>query len=275
MAKENTSQCESNDNNKPTKNKKDGKKVVNIIADVLFYVVFALLVVVLICFAVDKFSGEETYPFFGYRGMVVLSNSMSFKNNEFKDFLEGHDEQFKKDDLIFSRKLKKDEELQVYDIVTFKMGKSTVIHRIVNIYEENGVKYYVTRGDAVPSDGTDSRKTIDQITGVYASNWGQIGLVIKFFQSLYGVLAMILCLTVLIITFIVLKFIKNQPPKAKQDVKNASMSANGNVEIVDSNVYENTPCESEEDIENLSYEIESESDVSENKNDDGNQSSGE
>lgn len=273
MAKENTSQCESNDNNMPTQNKKDGKKVVNIIADVLFYVVFALLVVVLIWFVVDKFSGEETYPFFGYRGMVVSSDSMSFKNNEFKDFLEGHDEQFKKNDLIFTRKLKKDETLQVYDIVTFKMGKKIVIHRIVDIYEENGVKYYVTRGDAVPSDGTDTRKTIDQITGVYASNWGQIGLVIKFFQSLYGVLAIIICLTVLIITFIVLKFIKNQPPKAKQGVKNGSMSANGNVEIEDSNKDANIPCESEEDFENISCE--NEIDDSENESNDESQSSGE
>lgn len=221
MAKEISSQYESKDKAKTKKNKKKAKKLVNIVADVLLYILLALLVVVLICTAVDKFSGEEVYPFFGYRGMIVLSNSMSFKNGEFQDFLAGHDEQFSKDDLVFTRRLRKGEELKVYDIVTFKMGDIAVIHRIVDIYEQNGVTYYVTRGDAIPKDGTDSAKTIDQITGVYACSWGKIGLVVKFFQSVFGVLAIILCLTIISIAWLIIKYgIKEQNKSRKGGSKN-------------------------------------------------------
>lgn len=228
MTKSKTSQCENKEPQEKTEKNKKAKKVVNIIADVLFYVVLALLVVVLVCFFVDKFSGEETYPFFGFRGMVVRSNSMSFKNEEFKDFLAGHDEQFEKDDLIFTRKLKKGEELKVYDIVTFKNGNMTVIHRIVEIYEKDGVTYYVTRGDATPEEGTDSPKTIDQITGVYASNWGKIGKVVNFVQSLYGVLALILCLTIVIIAFVVMKFVIKENEKNKKNKEQIKKQENKN-----------------------------------------------
>lgn len=226
MSESKTSQCENKETQEKTNKHKKAKKVVNIIADILFYVVCALLVVVLICYFVDKFSGEETYPFFGFRGMVVKSNSMSFKNEDFKEFLKGHDEQFKKDDLIFTRKLKKGEELSVYDIVTFKSGNMTVIHRIVEIYEKDGVTYYVTRGDASPEDGTDSPKTIDQITGVYASNWGKMGVIVNFVQSLYGVLALILCLTIVLIAFAVLQYARKEAEKKnkKQTNKNKTNS---------------------------------------------------
>lgn len=227
MTKKNSSQYENKDNVTQQQKINNTKKVVKIIADVLFYVVLALLIVVLICFAVDKFSGEETYPFFGCRGMVVLSNSMSFKNSEFEDFLSGHDEQFAKGDLVFTRKLKKGEELQVYDIVTFKKGNLTVIHRIVDIYDENGVTYYVTRGDAVPESGTDSAKTIDQITGVYVSSWGKVGIVVKFVQSIYGILAIILCLTILTIAYIIMKYMNNERNKKQNtNQKNDTSSEN-------------------------------------------------
>ena len=228
MSKSKTSQCENKESQEKTEKNKKAKKVVNIIADVLFYVVCALLVVVLVCFFVDKFSGEETYPFFGFRGMIVQTDSMAIKNPEFVDFLEGHDEQMEPGDLVFTRRLKKGEELKVYDIVTFKLGQMTVIHRIVDIYVEDGVTYYVTRGDSRELEKTDSPKTIDQITGVYASNWGTMGKFVKFVQSIYGILAIILCLTIVVIAMIVMKFINKENEKNKNNKKQTEKKENKN-----------------------------------------------
>lgn len=69
---------------------------------------------------------------FGVRADVVLSNSMSYKNEEYADFLEGHDDQFKKFDLVFSKKIDSEENLNVYDIVLFNNPLiGTTVHRIV------------------------------------------------------------------------------------------------------------------------------------------------
>ncbi len=265
MSKIKSSQNENNDSPNRTQKLKKVLKVVNIVADVLFYVLLAVIIVVLICFAVDKFSGEESYPFFGFRGMIVQTGSMSFKYDE--EFLKGHDEQFQEGDLVFTRKLRKDEELKVYDIVTFKMGKATVIHRIVDIYEEGGTTYYVTKGDATPPEGIDSPKTIDQITGVYASNWGRFGVVVEFIKSKYGVLSIIVCLTVLIIAYLILQYGKNERKKAEKEKsvkKDKTEKIENKQEVSDktlTNTSEEKPQEnSENDLSNTEENTQDDSD---------------
>ncbi len=41
----------------------------------------------------------------------------------------------------------KEEELFVGDIIVFSAGKKSIVHRIINITERNGTKYYTTKGD--------------------------------------------------------------------------------------------------------------------------------
>ena len=196
--------------NKKSENKKK-KRVGRIILNVIFYLIMVIFIAVLIFSLVEKISGKDIYPFFGYRGMIVESGSMSFKNEDHKEFLEGHDEQFKINDFVFTRRLKDGEEPDVYDIVTFKLGNETVIHRVVEIKFDSvtGEKLYVTRGDAAPDN--DSPKKIEDITGIYCFSMGQFGVVVKFFKSSYGIIALIACLTIIAITSLILNYLKKKP----------------------------------------------------------------
>ncbi len=198
-------------------NKKNTKarKAVKIIFNVLFYLVMVVFIAVLIFSFVQKIAGNDSYPFFGFRGMIVRTGSMSFKYDT--EFLEGHDNQLKVNDLVFTRQIKDDEEIEVYDIVTFKLGDATVIHRVVDIQIDSvtGQKLYITRGDATPDN--DSAKTREQLTGIYAFSLGQFGVVINFLQSVYGIIALIACIAILAIASLIIRYMKNEQPKNDKD----------------------------------------------------------
>lgn len=84
---------------------------------------------------VFRFTGTSFY-FFDTRYDVVLTDSMSEKNENHLDFLAGHDDQIQAFDLVVSKKIKKDTELNVYDIVLFDNPDiGTDMHRIVDIDE--------------------------------------------------------------------------------------------------------------------------------------------
>ena len=69
--------------NKKSENKKQ-KRVGRIILNVIFYLIMVIFIAVLIFSLVEKISGKDIYPFFGYRGMIVKSGSMSFKYEDHK-----------------------------------------------------------------------------------------------------------------------------------------------------------------------------------------------
>lgn len=198
-------------------NQSKSKKVGKIIGNILFYIVMAFIIVVLVFSFVQKVKGEDNYPFFGYRGMLVETGSMSFKCAENAEFLKGHDEQMKELDLVFTRKLKEGEKPEVYDIVTFKLGNATVIHRVVEIYTDpiSGQVMYVTQGDARPE--RDAPKTIDQITGIYAGSLGQFGVVIDFLQSSFGIVAIIACIAIALIAKVLMNYAKEKENLKEQN----------------------------------------------------------
>ena len=205
--------------NKKSENKKK-KRVGRIILNVIFYLIMVIFIAVLIFSLVEKISGKDIYPFFGYRGMIVKSGSMSFKYEDYKEFLEGHDEQFKINDLVFTRRLKDGEEPDVYDIVTFKIGNETVIHRVVEIKFDSvtGEKLYVTRGDAAPK--SDSPKKIEDITGIYCFSMGQFGVVVKFFKNIYWIIFFFFFLTIIAITSLILNYLKKKPENESAKTSN-------------------------------------------------------
>ena len=78
-----------------------------------------------------RFTNNYFY-FFGNRGDAVLSQSMSYKNEKYLDFLAGHDDQIQKGDLVLSSKVNESTSLDVYDIVIFNNPYiGTDMHRIV------------------------------------------------------------------------------------------------------------------------------------------------
>ena len=60
---------------------------------------------------------------------------MSKKNEKYKDFLEGHDDQIQRMDVVRSKNVDKNTELNVYDIILFEDKTTSVgtnMHRIVD-----------------------------------------------------------------------------------------------------------------------------------------------
>jgi len=112
-----------------TINKKPKYKFV---LSVLIYVVAGLLFVLAFIGIVTKLSGNSL-PLFGYRLDVVLTDSMSYKNPDYEEFLKGHDNQIQAKDVAITKVGVHESEIDVYDIVLFNnpMLHVTDMHRIV------------------------------------------------------------------------------------------------------------------------------------------------
>lgn len=184
--------------------KKSLIQIAKFVFNVFFYTLIFLVIVVALIGLIGKLQGKsKTVKLFGYSYFIVATNSMERKNEEYADFLAGHDDQIMVGDLVVTRNIPDDYELQVYDIVTFIRGGDVIIHRIVEVKTNgNGEKMYLTRGDS--NNTSDGWRTKDEFLGIYYRNeGGKPGGVIKFVQSGYGITAIALAVAVILIASIV------------------------------------------------------------------------
>lgn len=110
----------------------------NLIINIIFYTAIVILYGFVIFVIVTKFNGGTVY-LFDIRYDMVLTNSMSERNENHLDFLEGTT-QIQPYDVVRSKKITDDTELQLKDVVLFKskeLGNSTVMHRIAEIVTTN------------------------------------------------------------------------------------------------------------------------------------------
>jgi len=144
---------------------------------------------------------------------VVKSGSMA-KINENNTYLteNGLNDQIQIFDIIVTRHLPPEEELELYDIVVYKQEETNVIHRIVGIEEPNenhpNEKHFLLQGDAV--DLPDKFPVLySQMLGIYEGERVPFaGSFILFMQSPAGWLCIILVLFAIIATPIVEKKLK-------------------------------------------------------------------
>lgn len=112
--------------NKLQKNRK-------IISNILSYSLIGLLFLIVTMSLIYKTTDQPFY-FYNLRYDVVLTDSMSRKNEEHLDFLKGHNDQIQAFDFVVSEKITDDTKLDVYDIVIFNNPSiGTDMHRIVNV----------------------------------------------------------------------------------------------------------------------------------------------
>ena len=146
---------------------------------------------------------------------VVKSDSMSYKAEE-NGYLREHnlDDQLQTFDLIVTRRLPDEEDLQLYDIVVYEVDGMYVIHRIVEIEEANSYhpdqRWFRTQGDAL--SGMDRNPvTYDQMRGIYQGERVPfVGSFVLFMQSPAGWLCILLVLFAIITTPIVEKKIERE-----------------------------------------------------------------
>ena len=168
--------------------KKKKTKVLDIVPTTVGFILLLFTAIGVI----SKFISKDRLVF-GFRSDIVLSESMSKLDNDVKDeYTEnGWTNQLKVHDWIFTTKVN-EEDLKVGDIVTYNNPiVGTTTHRIVNIKEYSGTKYFTIRADAVPKKDVDGDFKYSDIIGKVTGNAGQFGQVIYFFQTIYGVILLV------------------------------------------------------------------------------------
>ena len=146
---------------------------------------------------------------------VVKSDSMSYKAEENTYLTEnGLDDQLQTFDLIVTRALPDEKDLQLYDIVVYEIDGAHIIHRIVEIEERNSYhpdqRWFRTQGDAIP--GMDRNPVVfEQMRGIYQGERVPfVGSFVMFMQSPAGWLCILLVLFAIITTPIVEKKIERE-----------------------------------------------------------------
>lgn len=108
-------------------------------------------------------TNEDKVPsVFGYKPFIVLSGSMETKIH--------------KGDLILT-KIVNPETLKVDDIIAFRDSENTVTtHRIVDIVVEDGITYFITKGD---QNNTQDRNLVefDDVEGIYIARIPSLGAI--------------------------------------------------------------------------------------------------
>lgn len=161
-------------------------RIINILKNVVCWILIACLVIVLVTFFMSRTSGE-TPSIFGYSILRVSSGSM--------------EPELMVNDVILDHKVDDVKTLKEGDIITFKgsgeLSGLLVTHKIIKApYEENGKIMLQTRGIAneiadQPIEATDVRGImickipyLDTVYNIFLSPWGLlilIGLVILIF----------------------------------------------------------------------------------------------
>ena len=156
---------------------------------------------------------------------VVYSDSMSRKNEKNTYlFKNGLNDQFQKYDLIITRALPSETELELYDVVVYALEGNRIIHRIVGIEEPNEYheeRLFFLQGDAV--DGRDKAPvTYAQMQGVYrGEKIPHVGSFILFLQSPIGYICVLGALLVMIITPFLDRKVEKAEEKRLQEILSA------------------------------------------------------
>jgi signal peptidase I len=231
------------------------KKLLNIVVDVVVFVILALVLILAVSAITSKAKGYDGYTaIFGKAYVAVSSDSMK---GDQKD-------NFSKGDLIVIKLLSEDDltDLKEGDIITFRTKEITQddtyvlnTHRIVKIVESNGtISEFITHGDNNPygdvnnveTDSNYEHVSANKVVGLYQAKAGGIGHVMLFMNSSAGFFVCVVLPSLLVVVYfavnLVLVILKEKKVQAvaegaaKQDEKErmraellAELAANGQI----------------------------------------------
>lgn len=179
--------------NKENRNKKK-VKAKRIASQVVSYSVLAIVLVFFGFSVYSRFFNNNLL--FGDIGYVVISSGSMSERNSANTYLDTYhlDNQFDTYDIIGIQKYESQDDVKLYDVVSF-YGQDDIIyvHRIVGI-NSNGT--YVTRGDSNNIDDTnrlyEGYLTYDQIIGHYTNfRIPLVGVFVIFLQSNSGIITIV------------------------------------------------------------------------------------
>ena len=168
--------------------------------EIIALVVSLLLASVLLvgCVASSVIGARETKAVGSTPSLkVVMSSSMSYKEPDNKYLFDNDlNDQVKTFDLIVMHQLPPEDELKLYDIVSYEINGELVLHRIVGIEEPNekhpDERWFLLQGDAVHVH--DKFPVIyENMRGIYyGERIGSVGSFFVFMRSPAGFLCILL-----------------------------------------------------------------------------------
>lgn len=188
------------------------KKILNIIIDVLIIIMLIVSATVAGLAIASKSSGVPNL--FGYAPISVQSDSMA--------------PTFESGDLIISQVVDINYELKVDDVITFATtinGQNALnTHRIIEVNETNGFKYYITKGDNnVVEDENPVYET--DVVAVYTGTCLKgFGAFYDFLTSQTGFFFVILLPLIIFFIYEVIRVIRNLIAYNKEKAYNEAMA---------------------------------------------------
>lgn len=158
---------------KSIKNLRKLNKILNIILCIIIIPIVFVNMTILIKSLINK----DTVPdFLGYKFFVVLTGSMQ--------------DTLKPGDFIISKKIDTSS-LQIGDIISFKEDNTIITHRIIKIEKKDGELLFTTKGDYNNTED-DNKVEKSNIEGKYILKIPGIGKILIFFQSILGIIILIM-----------------------------------------------------------------------------------
>lgn len=138
------------------------------IVSVILYIIIIPILIVNFTLIIKSFINPNNIPdFLGYKNFIIVSKSME------PTIMVG--------DAIFMKQVSEDE-IKINDIISFHDEKDINTHRIIGISEENGIKYYTTKGDNNQREDKD-KVIYKDIEGKFQFKISNFGSIIKILQS--------------------------------------------------------------------------------------------
>lgn len=190
---------------------KEIKPAARILSNILSGLVFAIILLAFIVSLYIHLSGDRAngVPV----AQIVMSDSMQYKHGE-NTYLDenGLNDQFSTFDLIITRKLPDEFDLELYDIVVYEYRGELIIHRIIGIEEPNERhpehRHFLLRGDSVKYSD-EFPVLYEQMRAIYkGEKIPFVGSFFAFMQSPAGYLCILLVVFAMIATPIAEKKMK-------------------------------------------------------------------
>lgn len=167
------------------KKKRSTKRIV---FDVVFFSLLSLMLAIIVTTFIDIKSGYK-YPIFGLRASVISSPSMATVDPANESYITDDMKQIQKNDVIITKQYQSFEDIKIYDVATYYSGNSLLIcHRVVDKYEEDGVKYVVFKGDA--NSSIDAPVKYSFVRGKVINVIPKAGTFVSFIQSPFFIIGL-------------------------------------------------------------------------------------
>lgn len=174
---------------------KKNKKIVNIVSNVILGIFLVLLGSSLIVSITMRANGDQVK--FGDTSFLVIRTSSMASVHKDNDYIVQNNlnNQLYQYSLI---SIKSDVEIKQFDIAAFKIDNEIIVHRVIEIEERNGKKYYTFQGDANPASLAEEIDVPEEnIVGVYSGYQNNfLGHLVIYFQSGIGLISVVVALLV-------------------------------------------------------------------------------